>query len=368
MILLFVIVAHGLSFAQLRVNSSGNVEVGDNYFYSFYSGKLWSKCKSLNDSMNGALCGIVQLDSATTLSTAGVYGLSNGYGGNKSYGVAGILTGTGNGAGIYGTDFVLCNNVSGRYAGYFRGDVNVSNTLSAMSVVTTSDNRLKENISTLNTSLVQGSTLQNLMGMNVIQYNFKTSHKLEELEQESKGKEIPEETISAEKKKLEAIHSQKHYGLSAQELQKIYPELVYEGQDGYLAINYVELVPILIQSIQELKQQLDERTGLPGNDMKMARNATAIETTGTVSGNVLFQNKPNPFKEQTTICFRLADDATNAAICIFDMSGKMLKKLPVTQGMTSITVNGYELGEGLYLYSLIVNGREIDTKRMILSM
>ena len=49
------------------------------------------------------------------------------------------------------------------------------------------------------------------------------------------------------------------------------------------------------------------------------------------------------------------------------MSGKMLKKIPVSKGMESVAVNGYELGEGMFLYSLLVNGQEIATKRMILS-
>ena len=79
------------------------------------------------------------------------------------------------------------------------------------------------------------------------------------------------------------------------------------------------------------------------------------------------QNTPNPFREKTVIRFKLSDDAKDASICIFDMSGKLLKKLPVSKGMESVSVNGYELGEGMFLYSLVVNGREIDTKRMILS-
>ncbi len=45
----------------------------------------------------------------------------------------------------------------------------------------------------------------------------------------------------------------------------------------------------------------------------------------------------------------------------------MLKKLPVSSGMTSVSINGWELGEGMFLYTLIVNGREIDTKRMIMT-
>lgn len=35
-----------------------------------------------------------------------------------------------------------------------------------------------------------------------------------------------------------------HYGVSAQELQQLFPDLVEEGQDGYLAVNYQELIPI----------------------------------------------------------------------------------------------------------------------------
>jgi hypothetical protein len=83
--------------------------------------------------------------------------------------------------------------------------------------------------------------------------------------------------------------------------------------------------------------------------------------------SVLYQNTPNPFKEQTTIRFSLADDAKDAAICIFDLSGKMLRKMPVTPDMTSVSIGGYELGQGMFLYTLMVNGQEIDTKKMIIT-
>jgi hypothetical protein len=48
------------------------------------------------------------------------------------------------------------------------------------------------------------------------------------------------------------------------------------------------------------------------------------------------------------------------------MQGKMLKNFNVTKVEESVTLSGYELGKGLYLYSLIVNGQEIDTKKMII--
>ena len=181
------------------------------------------------------------------------------------------------------------------------------------------------------------------------------------------GKEAAEELRNGEKSHDAVDCNRLHFGVSAQELQTIYPNLVREGQDGYLAVNYVELVPVLIRSIQELKEELDDMKGNITARKAPSKQPTNVEKEGSITENVLYQNAPNPFKESTEIRFSLADDARDAAICIFDMQGKLLKKMPVSTGMESVTVNGYELGEGLFLYSLIVNGQEIDTKRMILT-
>ena len=67
------------------------------------------------------------------------------------------------------------------------------------------------------------------------------------------------------KKNEEQMNNRRRFGLSGQELQKIYPDLVVEGQDGYLYVNYIELVPILIRSIQELKAELNEMKGGNGS-------------------------------------------------------------------------------------------------------
>jgi hypothetical protein len=291
--------------------------------------------------------------------TIGVLGSAgNGYSG-RNMGVMGYLDGNKNGAGIYGTIYSSLNiNIPGTYAGYFYGDTKVTGTVYAGNVVNTSDIRLKENIESVSEKEGERSFLDKIASIDVLEYNLKD--RTSELFPESdKTDEKVAKFIAREKAK-------RHYGVSAQELQQLFPNLVEEGQDGYLAVNYIELVPVLIRSIQELKAELDEARNV-GDANMTRRGATGISASTSQTGNVLYQNMPNPFKEQTTIRFRLADDAVNAAICIFDMTGKMLKKLPVSSGMESVTVNGYELGEGMFLYSLMVNNQEIDTKRMILS-
>lgn len=46
-------------------------------------------------------------------------------------------------------------------------------------------------------------------------------------------------------------------GVVAQEVQKILPSAVVEREDGYLAVNYDKLIPLLIESVKTLKEEVD---------------------------------------------------------------------------------------------------------------
>jgi hypothetical protein len=57
----------------------------------------------------------------------------------------------------------------------------------------------------------------------------------------------------------------------------------------------------------------------------------------------------------------------NALIVIFDLNGLLIKSYDIqNSGDGSIKINGNELKAGMYIYTLIVNQKEIDSKRMIL--
>ncbi len=47
-----------------------------------------------------------------------------------------------------------------------------------------------------------------------------------------------------------------HYGLIAQEMEQVYPDLVY-NEKGIKTINYTELIPILLLKIKDLQEQID---------------------------------------------------------------------------------------------------------------
>jgi hypothetical protein len=47
-------------------------------------------------------------------------------------------------------------------------------------------------------------------------------------------------------------------GVVAQEVQKVLPEIVTERKNGYLGVDYKRIVPLLIESIKELKQEVND--------------------------------------------------------------------------------------------------------------
>ena len=50
-------------------------------------------------------------------------------------------------------------------------------------------------------------------------------------------------------------------GVIAQEVQKVLPEIVTERTNGYLGVDYKRIIPLLIESIKELKQEINELKG-----------------------------------------------------------------------------------------------------------
>jgi hypothetical protein len=154
----------------------------------------------------------------------------------KRIAVAGLATGTN-----------FCSSISlltGIYAGYFDGSVKVTNGTLSATLVSSSDMRLKKNVLSLGSEKV----LDKLMLLKPIAYNFKQVEVAAD-SVNAKGEKV-NYTVKRYDEKAQEFQK-KHYGLSAQELQKVYPDLVYEDGDGYLSINYTGLIPLLLQAVQE---------------------------------------------------------------------------------------------------------------------
>ena len=62
--------------------------------------------------------------------------------------------------------------------------------------------------------------------------------------------------------KDENADAEKQLGLLAQEVQKVLPELVKEGENGKLGVNYSGLIPVLLEALKEQRSEIDQLKAL----------------------------------------------------------------------------------------------------------
>ena len=108
------------------------------------------------------------------------------------------------------------------------GRLDCSNDVVAYS---SSDKRLKENIKPLD------SALDKVLKISGVEFDWK------ELTQKEK----------------ETIHSNQGHdvGVIAQEIEEVLPEVVTTRENGYKAVKYEKIVPLLIQAIKEQQEEID---------------------------------------------------------------------------------------------------------------
>jgi hypothetical protein len=113
--------------------------------------------------------------------------------------------------------------------------------------VVTSDMRLKENINNMT------SALGNLTKLQGVTYRLKKNglNALTTTALISRSDSAKVESSESE------IYNRDHIGFLAQDVQKVYPQLVYSDKDGMLSVDYVSLIPVLVESIKEITGKRD---------------------------------------------------------------------------------------------------------------
>lgn len=307
-----------------------------------------------------------------------VAGLTDG----KCYGVYGGLFNyggyyTSQGAGIYGTSTLDNDGIAypGCYAGYFHGDVRVTGTLyGTLSTPSANSDAVSIRAIALNTSDSQDLRfIDRLQGVSLLQFdnpvadNVSAVRKSVTFPDANSGEIVTQEMIDEYVASGTPQKTVVSYGLAADQLKEVFPDLVHEDSDGNVSVNYIELIPMLVQALNELNAELVELKGENAYSAKLRSMPTNIDSPieQVIS---LSQNIPNPFGEKTTIDMNIPETVKTASLFIYDMNGKQVKRIDIAErGSCKICVTSEGLEAGMYLYSLITDGRVANTKRMILT-
>jgi hypothetical protein len=136
-------------------------------------------------------------------------------------------------------------------------------------------------------------------------------------------------------------------------------EVKYEG------VNYQGLIPVLIASIQEQQQQISA--------LKVKLTALKIQIKDrnggvTVTAVYLKQNTPNPVSGSTTIGYHVPETAGSARLTLTNAKGQVIKTISLNnRGTSQVNLNTASLAAGTYNYTLYVDGRRVDTKRLVIA-
>ena len=247
--------------AQIKIDNlpygnNGNIAVGSTL------PEPGTKLRSLmtTSSSNGYTVGLKGEGASTATRVYGVLARGNGQGGGTwSYGVGAEASEASYNYGLKGYAYASSGQAaygvygsaggSTKYAGYFSGNVTVTGTFS-----NPSDERLKENVTPLGSGLARSGGGQDVLGgvlsLRPVQYRYRTSGEFAAIG-------LPEGD---------------QFGLIAQEVQEVFPSLVSnqvhpatETESGelvpaveYLSVNYIEMIPLLIEAIQTQQKRISE--------------------------------------------------------------------------------------------------------------
>ncbi|MCD4747257.1 MAG: tail fiber domain-containing protein, partial [Bacteroidales bacterium] len=209
---------------------------------------------STHNGTGGFVNGIHNTVISTTSNSSdmiGIYSSSSKYDDNGNN--MGIDVTAFGGYNVYGIKATASGGSNFNTAGYFDGDVTITGTL-----YNPSDIKLKENIQTL------ANATEKIKQINAVAYQYKNDGYADKLNLPGGGQ----------------------YGFIAQELEKVFPELVSEqihlekiwkekngektfeySESTYKAINYIALIPILTQALKE-QQELIEKLQNEVNGLK----------------------------------------------------------------------------------------------------
>jgi hypothetical protein len=297
--------------------------------------------------------------------TSGANNTYLGYGADDNTHTLSNVTAVGNGAQVtHGSNTMQLGNGS------------VTDIWTSATTIHTSDGRFKNNVA----ENVKG--LSFIKKLRPVTYNLDTK-KLDDFEIQNMSDSLKE----LHKKGMDFAPSSGivHSGFIAQEVEKAAKDVGFissivhtpaNANETY-GISYSEIVVPLVKAVQELSKTVDSLqarlNNLSGagthtaNGNEQHNGVSVISTElSNIDFVVLNEAAPNPFADQTIITYNIPKNAGTAQLLFYDQNGHIIKTVDInSKGKGQLNVYANDLTNGVYSYTLIIDGKVFDTKKMI---
>lgn len=209
-----------------------------------------------------------------------------------------------------------------------------------------SDRRYKTNIQTL------GGAMGKIMAMRGTSYDFNAEHL-------AKGFPVG-----------------KQVGFIAQDMQNVMPELVKADDDGMLAVNYVGVIPVLVEALKEQHEVIAEKetriAALEAQNTELQSRLARIEAALGIAADrqtdvktepVSAKASPNPTSGLVNIDLQNTATAKSVVVNIVDATGRQVAARNAA-GASSLQFDLSQLPAGVYVAQIVADGKMVSSNKV----
>ena len=161
--------------------------------------------------------------------------------------------------------------------------------------------------------------------------------------------------------KAQKFDDKKQIGFIAQDVEKVLPEAVSKDKDGYYAINYIAIIPVLTEAIKSQNSKIDALQNEIAEIKQMlslqVRTANPAIIANTKTSTKVY---PNPVNGSSITIEHFTTNETPVYVTITDMQGRQVSTKqfnPCAHCTNKFSMEVNQLANGTYTVMILNDGK-----------
>ena len=170
----------------------------------------------------------------------------------------------------------------------------------------------------------------------------------------------------------------KQVGFIAQEMKEVMPELVKEDAEGMMSVNYIGVIPVLVEALKEQHEVIEEKetriAALEAQNTELKDRLARIEAAlGLAAADrqqvtekpaaVTATVSPNPTSGQVTVSLNNTTSARSVTVKILDSTGREVASRSAA-GESILQFDLSQLPAGTYVAQVMADGKMVSANKI----